>query len=106
MSQHKFASNVVDKCLTFGTLEERQILIDEILGTTDETEPLQVMMKDQFGNYVVQKVMETCDEQNRELIISRIKVHLNALKRYTYGKHIVARVEKLLAAGERVSASS
>jgi pumilio RNA-binding family len=56
-------------------------------------------MKDQFGNYVVQKVLETCDEQNRELILSRIKVHLNALKRYTYGKHIVARVEKLIAAG-------
>lgn len=60
---------------------------------------LQAMMKDQFANYVVQKVLETCDDQNRELILSRIKVHLNALKRYTYGKHIVARVEKLIAAG-------
>jgi hypothetical protein len=57
------------------------------------------MMKDQFANYVVQKVLETCDDHNRELILSRIKVHLNALKRYTYGKHIVARVEKLIAAG-------
>lgn len=28
-------------------------------------------------------------EQNRELILSRIKVHLNALKRYTYGKKIL-----------------
>ena len=59
----------------------------------------QAMMKDQFGNYVVQKVLETCDDQQRELILSRIKVHLNALKKYTYGKHIVARVEKLVAAG-------
>ncbi|RRT56278.1 hypothetical protein B296_00037593 [Ensete ventricosum] len=57
------------------------------------------MMKDQFANYVVQKVLETCDDQQRELILSRIKVHLNALKKYTYGKHIVARVEKLVAAG-------
>lgn len=57
------------------------------------------MMKDQFANYVVQKVLETCDDQSRELILSRIKVHLNALKRYTYGKHIVARVEKLITAG-------
>jgi len=77
------------------------ILITEMLGTTDENEPLQAMMKDQFANYVVQKVLEICDDQNRELILSRIKVHLNALKRYTYGKHIVARVEKLIAAGER-----
>lgn len=57
------------------------------------------MMKDQFANYVVQKVLETCDEKDRELILSRIKVHLNALKKYTYGKHIVARIEKLVAAG-------
>ncbi|WVZ73131.1 hypothetical protein U9M48_021476 [Paspalum notatum var. saurae] len=101
MSQQKFASNVVEKCLTFGTPDQRQILINEMLGTTDENAPLQAMMKDQFGNYVVQKVLEICDDQNRELILSRIKVHLNALKRYTYGKHIVARVEKLIAAGER-----
>src|SRR3954466_14612364 len=57
------------------------------------------MMKDQFANYVVQKVLETCDDQQREMILTRIKVHLNALKKYTYGKHIVARVEKLVAAG-------
>lgn len=56
-------------------------------------------MKDQFANYVVQKVLETCDDQQLELILNRIKVHLNALKKYTYGKHIVARVEKLVAAG-------
>ncbi|RWW49060.1 hypothetical protein BHE74_00044822 [Ensete ventricosum] len=67
MSQQKYASNVVEKCLTYGTPEERQLLINEILGSTDENEPLQV--------------------------------HLNALKRYTYGKHIVTRVEKLVAAG-------
>ncbi|KAI7984485.1 hypothetical protein LOK49_LG15G01351 [Camellia lanceoleosa] len=101
MSQQKFASNVVEKCLSFGGPSERQLLVNEMLGSTDENEPLQAMMKDQFANYVVQKVLETCDDQQRELILSRIKVHLNALKKYTYGKHIVARVEKLVAAGER-----
>lgn len=60
---------------------------------------IQVMMKDQFANYVVQKVLETCDDLQLEVILSRIKNHLNALKKYTYGKHIVARVEKLVAAG-------
>uniref|UniRef100_A0A5B6ZSF5 PUM-HD domain-containing protein n=2 Tax=Davidia involucrata TaxID=16924 RepID=A0A5B6ZSF5_DAVIN len=101
MSQQKFASNVVEKCLTFGGPTERQLLVNEMLGSTDENEPLQAMMKDQFANYVVQKVLETCDDQQRELILTRIKVHLSALKKYTYGKHIVARVEKLVAAGER-----
>ncbi|KAL9238750.1 hypothetical protein vseg_013131 [Gypsophila vaccaria] len=104
MSQQKFASNVVEKCLTFADAEQREILVNEMLGTTDENEPLQAMMKDQFANYVVQKVLETCSDERREHILSRIKVHLNALKKYTYGKHIVARVEKLVAAGERRNA--
>lgn len=60
-------------------------------------------MKDPFGNYVVQKVLETCDDQSRELLVSRIKVHLNTLKKYTYGKHIVSRVEKLITTGGRES---
>ncbi|KAI3933403.1 hypothetical protein MKW98_006762 [Papaver atlanticum] len=101
MSQQKFASNVVEKCLTFAGPEERQVLVKEMLGSTEENEPLQAMMKDQFGNYVVQKVLETCDNHSCELILSRVRVHLNTLKRYTYGKHIVARVEKLVTAGER-----
>ncbi|CAN6331120.1 unnamed protein product [Urochloa humidicola] len=101
MSQQKFASNVIEKCLAFGNPVERQVLIGEMLGSTSESEPLEVMMKDQFANYVVQKVLETCDDQQREMILTRIKAHLNTLKKYTYGKHIVARVEKLVAAGEK-----
>lgn len=42
MSQQKFASNVVEKCLTFASPEERQLLVNEMLGSTDENEPLQV----------------------------------------------------------------
>lgn len=42
MSQQKFASNVVEKCLTFGGQAERELLVNEMLGTTDENEPLQV----------------------------------------------------------------
>lgn len=42
MSQQKFASNVVEKCLTFGGPTEREVIINEMLGTTDENEPLQV----------------------------------------------------------------
>lgn len=30
-SQHKFASNVVEKCLQYGTKEERGVLIQHLL---------------------------------------------------------------------------
>jgi len=64
------------------------------------------MMKDQFANYVVQKVLEMCDEAQRELLLAHIRVHLHALKKYTYGKHIVAWVEKLIATGGKLACSA
>ncbi len=57
-------------------------------------------MKDQYANYVVQKILETCNEQQRELLLSRVKGHLQALRKYTYGKHIVSRVEQLCGEGD------
>jgi pumilio RNA-binding family len=42
MSQQKFASNVIEKCLSFGTPTERQLLVNEMIGSTDDNEPLQV----------------------------------------------------------------
>uniref|UniRef100_A0ACD5Z088 Uncharacterized protein n=1 Tax=Avena sativa TaxID=4498 RepID=A0ACD5Z088_AVESA len=97
LSQQKYASNVVEKCLAFGTPDERDGFISEIVSCG---QTFQALMKDQFGNYVVQKVLQTCDDKYLEMILSSIKVHLNELKNYTYGKHIVARVEKLIVTGE------
>lgn len=56
-------------------------------------------MKDQYANYVVQKILEVSNDKHREILLSRIKVHLHALKKYTYGKHIVARFEQLSGEG-------
>jgi pumilio RNA-binding family len=38
MSQHKFASNVVEKCVQYGSKAERTFIVNEILGskTTDK----------------------------------------------------------------------
>jgi len=93
LSQHKFASNVVEKCVQFGSHEHRQWLIDEICS---DSNALETMMKDQYANYVVQKIMDVCDVQQREFLITRIKPHVPALKKYTYGKHIIARLEKII----------
>lgn len=96
MSQHKFASNVIEKCLEHGSAAERDLLIEEIVGQTEGNDNLLVMMKDQFANYVVQKILETCNDNQRDVLLGRIRGHLQALRKYTYGKHIVARVEQLL----------
>lgn len=57
------------------------------------------MMKDQFANYVVQKIFEKSNDRQREILLNRTRVHLNALRKYTYGKHIVARFEQLCGEG-------
>ncbi|KAI8467655.1 MAG: armadillo-type protein [Monoraphidium minutum] len=114
LSRNKFASNVVEKCLLHGKPEQREALVEAILaqpaggggeggggGVVDS--PLHQMMRDQFGNYVVQKLLEVCNEDQRERLLEQLRVQLPYLKRLTYGKHIVARVEKLLCSGARIS---
>ncbi|KAK6263878.1 hypothetical protein SCA6_019312 [Theobroma cacao] len=95
MSQHKYASNVVEKCLEYGDSTERELLVEEIIGQSDENDTLLTMMKDQFANYVVQKILDISNDRQREVLLGRVRVHLNALKKYTYGKHIAARFEQL-----------
>lgn len=45
MSQHKFASNVVEKCFEYGNTEERDYLIKEIVGQTEGNDNLLVCWK-------------------------------------------------------------
>ncbi|KAM1714127.1 hypothetical protein ACFX12_024781 [Malus domestica] len=103
LSQHKYASNVVEKGLEFGDTAERELLIEEIIGQMEENDSLLSMMKDQFANYVVQKVLETSNGRQREILLKLIRVHIDALKKYTYGKHIVVRFQQL--SGEEVQTS-
>eukprot|EP01119_Soliformovum_irregulare_P003593 TRINITY_DN1429_c0_g1_i1.p1 TRINITY_DN1429_c0_g1~~TRINITY_DN1429_c0_g1_i1.p1 ORF type:complete len:819 (+),score=254.62 TRINITY_DN1429_c0_g1_i1:2889-5345(+) len=99
LSQHKFASNVVEKCVEYGTPAERIAILEEIVATKipDGSSPLMVMMKDQYANYVIQKILDVIDDAQRDVLIQRIKPLLPGLKKYTYGKHIINRVEKYYA---------
>lgn len=42
LSQHKFASNVIEKCLEYADPAARGILIDEIIGLGDNSDNLLV----------------------------------------------------------------
>jgi mRNA-binding protein PUF3 len=60
LSKHKFASNVVEKTIQFGSDEQRQAIVAELTATpSDGSNPLQLMMKDQYGNYVIRKSFQT-----------------------------------------------
>ncbi|KAG7244978.1 hypothetical protein INR49_023544, partial [Caranx melampygus] len=81
LSQHKFASNVVEKCVTHASRAERAVLIDEVCSLTEGPHSaLYTMMKDQYANYGAED--------------DRYPAHISTLRKYTYGKHILAKLEK------------
>lgn len=55
---------------------------------------LHVMMKDQYANYVVQKMIDVSEPTQRKVLLHKIRPHMNSLKKYTYGKHIIAKLDK------------
>ncbi|KAG8445693.1 hypothetical protein GDO86_010466 [Hymenochirus boettgeri] len=95
LSQHKFASNVVEKCVTHSSRAERALLIDEVCCQNDGPHSaLYTMMKDQYANYVVQKMIDMAEPAQRKIIMHKIRPHITTLRKYTYGKHILAKLEK------------
>lgn len=96
LSCHKYASNVIEKALSCATIEERAQLVTAIVGDQgDQHPPLLVMMRDRFGNYIVQRVIALAQGPQREMLFWKLREHMPALKKSnTYGKHIIAAMEK------------
>ena len=64
------------------------------MDTNEPYTPLFMMMKDQFANYVVQKMIDVAEQPIRRTLMDKIRPHTEFLKRYPYGKHITNKVEK------------
>ncbi|EZG01205.1 hypothetical protein H106_08539 [Trichophyton rubrum CBS 735.88] len=88
-SKHKFASNVVEKSITFGTMEQR-LAITRILSAVNEKGegPLLGLMRDQYGNYVIQKSLSVLEGDDYKMLVSRILPLMPLLKKCSYGKQI------------------
>lgn len=94
LSQHKFASNVIEKCVTHASFESRACLIEEVCS---EPDALFIMMKDQYANYVVQKMLDVADTVQRKALVGKIRPHVINLRKFTYGKHIITKLEKYVS---------
>eukprot|EP00210_Caulerpa_lentillifera_P003984 g3801.t1 len=97
---HKFASNVVETAVTYSNNEERVKIVNSIVYAPDRGDrydPLSLLTTNRFGNYVVQKLLDVVENEAKHLLLSSITTRMKLLKRFKYGKHIVNRVEKMLA---------
>ena len=105
LSKHKFASNVVEKCFGHASKQDRDALIDEVLGgsadanatasVVDGNSALIGMVKDQFGNYVIQRLIDVLDDEQMAGLLQRIRRYVPSLRKIPYGRHILAKIEKL-----------
>lgn len=64
---------MVEKCVTHASRAERALLIDEVCCQNDGPHSaLYTMMKDQYANYVVQKMIDMAEPAQRKIIMHKV----------------------------------
>ncbi|KAF2710869.1 ARM repeat-containing protein [Pleomassaria siparia CBS 279.74] len=105
-SKHKFASNVVEKCLIFGNDQQRRDIMLTVIATNDRGEnSMMSLIKDSYGNYVIQKIMDTICRKDYEELVAALKPEIEKAKKLISGKQIIA-VEKKLHRFDRMDSAS
>ncbi|KAF2025312.1 ARM repeat-containing protein [Setomelanomma holmii] len=101
-SKHKFASNVVERCLVCGSDEQRRELVEAVIAKNERGENnLLNLLKDGYGNYVIQKLLETLSRKEYDTFVTALKPELEKAKKIISGKQIVS-VEKKMYRYDRV----
>ena len=52
------------------------------------------MIRDQYSNYTVQKAIDLANDSQITQITKQLQSQIAVVRKCTYGKHIVARLEK------------
>ncbi|KAF2640901.1 ARM repeat-containing protein [Massarina eburnea CBS 473.64] len=101
-SKHKFASNVVEKCLQYGTDEQSRDIMLTIIERNERGENmLPTLIKDGYGNYVIQKLMDRLARRDYDEMVSIVKPELEKAKKIISGKQIIS-VEKKMHRFDRI----
>eukprot|EP00831_Metopus_contortus_P019672 TRINITY_DN18556_c0_g1_i8.p1 TRINITY_DN18556_c0_g1~~TRINITY_DN18556_c0_g1_i8.p1 ORF type:complete len:156 (+),score=25.67 TRINITY_DN18556_c0_g1_i8:160-627(+) len=76
LSITKYSSNVVERCLEYALPSLQTELIEEIM----EHETLLLLMKNNFGNYVLQKALSLAGRELRERLAIMVKLAIPYLQ--------------------------
>ncbi|CAL2032632.1 CBN-PUF-8 protein [Caenorhabditis brenneri] len=92
---HKYSSNVIEKCLEEGTVYHKNMIVRSACNQPEGNMPVVVqMMKDQYANYVVQKMFDQVTTDQRRELIQTVRPHIPVLRQFPHGKHILAKLDK------------
>ncbi|OHT02702.1 Pumilio-family RNA binding repeat containing protein [Tritrichomonas foetus] len=96
-SIHKFASNVIEKCIRRANAEQRERIFKEIIGDDGRFEEKRIlkMVTDQFGNYVMQRIIEYGNESQQNAIYEVVYDNYAEATKKTYARHVITRLEGL-----------
>lgn len=103
LSKQKFSSNVIEKCIRCADVSTKAIMIEELIDPNE----LEKLMRDSFGNYVIQTALEFAPPDLCLHLIESMRPILPAIRQTPYGRRIQSKVQeresRLAAYGGRVS---
>jgi hypothetical protein len=103
LSMDQFASKVVEKALRIGGQQFLIKFIDRISTITCSHRPRMALIdiaSDQYGNYVVQWLINNASDDQKVCICRLIKRHMVSLRGSKYGQRVAFLVEKVLRSYE------
>ncbi|KAK3087170.1 hypothetical protein FSP39_002529 [Pinctada imbricata] len=91
--QDQYGNYVIQHVLEHGQPEDKSKIVAELRGKVlilsqhkfaRPHSALYTMMKDQFANYVVQKMIDVAEPTQRKILMHKIRPHIATLRKYTY----------------------
>ncbi|KAH0790061.1 Pumilio-family RNA binding repeat containing protein [Histomonas meleagridis] len=94
-SIHKFASNVIEKCIRAATRNGQHAIFEEIIGDEQHFNEDRILrlINDQFGNYVIQRIIEYGSESQKNEICEVVYDNYDNLDG-SYARHVISKLEK------------
>ncbi|ORY28313.1 armadillo-type protein [Naematelia encephala] len=98
LSRHKFASNVCEKAIIYGSLQDRRDIIRELIGSDGKGKTqIPMLLRDQFGNFPLQTALKHADGDQRQQLIDHIKPELELLGQTPVGKRLTQKLAEMEA---------
>lgn len=90
LSVQKFSSNVMEKCIRIASPATRHLLVAPML----QRDKLESLVRDSYGNYVVQTALDVADPRQKTDIIDALLPLLPVIRHTPYGKRIYIKLQR------------
>ena len=89
LAKKKYSSNIIEKCLESCSPE----MVNKLIQMLNNEMVIRDLIKDLFGNYVIQKLLIECnDDKIRNNILNIIASEFNSLKNLSFGNKLIKKL--------------